>query len=162
LGPQLSSSCPNSGEFVGFWAVRHPSARRSGNWVALSGELVQPRGRCGASLLVGVAASGHVPYADVLCGRLVSSGPPCLVEELSCAPPRHPTSSERWDVGATWSRSVRGGATALGACGSMPLMIAGGPKESRIPSSPVRRRARSGWRAWWKVERRLDSLSVVP
>jgi hypothetical protein len=34
-------------------------------------------------------------------------------------------------------------------------MAAGGPKGSQIPLSPMRRCARSGWRAWWKVERGL-------
>jgi len=32
----------------------------------------------------------------------------------------------------------------------------------RIPLSPTRRRAWSGWRARGKVERELDSLLVVP
>jgi hypothetical protein len=36
---------------------------------------------------------------------------------------------------------------AHGAHGSRLLMAAGGPEGSRIPSSPVRRRARSGWHA---------------
>jgi hypothetical protein len=41
----------------------------------------------------------------------------------------------------------------------MALGVRGfGPEESRIPSSPTRRRAQSGRRAWWKVERGLDSL----
>jgi hypothetical protein len=33
---------------------------------------------------------------------------------------------------------------ALGACGSRPLMVTSGSEESQIPSSPARRRARSG------------------
>ena len=64
-----------------------------------------------------------------------------------------------WEMGhwAMWSRSIGGEAMALGAHESEPLMVAGGTKGSWIPSSPVRRHARSGWCAWWKVERGLDS-----
>ena len=46
----------------------------------------------------------------------------------------------------------------LGERGSWLLMAAGGPEGSRIPSSPVRRHARSGRHTLWKVERGLDSL----
>jgi hypothetical protein len=67
-----------------------------------------------------------------------------------------------WEMGrwATCSKSGRGEAATLGARGSGPLMAADGPEESRIPSNPVRRHARSGRHAWWKVKRGLDSMSV--
>ena len=54
-----------------------------------------------------------------------------------------------WEMGlwATWSRSGGGEATILGARGSWLLMVAEGPKESWIPSSPVRMQAQSGRRA---------------
>ena len=66
-----------------------------------------------------------------------------------------------WEMGrhATWSRSG-GEAVALGAHRSGSLMAAGGPEESQIPSSPMRRRARSGRRTWWKLEWGLDSFSM--
>ena len=162
MGPLLSSFCPNSRELVGFWGCvgRAPIDRgvkllRLGSWRS-------PRGHCGAFLLAGVVASRHVPFIDVFHRQLMASGQSCLVEELWHAPPRRSTSFWRWDVRATWSRSGRGDTTALGARGSRPSMIAGGPKGSRIPSSPTRRHARSGRRAWCKVEWGLDSLSVVP
>ena len=79
-------------------------------------------------------------------------GPSCLVEELWRAPLRHPTSSRRWDIGTTWSKFDGGGTTALGAHGFKPLKVASGPEGSQIPSSPAKRHAQSGWRAWWKVE----------
>jgi hypothetical protein len=59
-------------------------------------------------------------------------------------PLRHPVSSRRWDIGATWSRSG-GGAAALGACGSEPSMIAEGLGGRQIPLSPTRRRAWGKW-----------------
>jgi hypothetical protein len=67
-----------------------------------------------------------------------------------------------WEMGhqAMWSRSSRGEAVALGACGSGPLMMVGGAKGSWIPSSPIRTRAWSGWRTWWEVEWGLDSFSM--
>jgi hypothetical protein len=76
---------------------------------------------------------------------------------MACTPA---SSQFIWEMGhrATWSRFGGGGAVALGVHGSRPLMVADGPEESRIPSSPTRRHARSGRRAWWKVERGLDSL----
>ena len=45
---------------------------------------------------------------------------------------------------ATWSRSGGGEVVALGVCGSRPSMMAGGPDGSQIPSSPMRKRVRSG------------------
>jgi hypothetical protein len=90
----------------------------------------------------------------------MASRPSCLTEELRCALPHHPTLSRRWDVGAMWSGSSGGGAATLDKCGSGPSMMTGGPKGIRIPSSPTRRHAWSGRRAWWKVEWRLDSLSM--
>jgi hypothetical protein len=68
----------------------------------------------------------------------MASGLSCLVEELRHAPLCRPTSFRRWDVGAMWSRSSRGGAMAVGSHGSRPSMVAGGPEGSWIPSSPVR------------------------
>jgi hypothetical protein len=62
-----------------------------------------------------------------------------------------------WEMGhrATWSEYSGGGATALAARGSRPLMVTDGPEGCLIPSSSMRRHARSGRRAWWKVERGL-------
>jgi hypothetical protein len=131
-------------------------ARRLGVRLLRPGSWRSPQGHHGASLSVGVVASRHVPSADVPRRRLMVSGPSCPVEELWCAPSCHPTSSRRWDVRATWSRSCGGGAGALSVRGSRSSMIAGGPEGSQIPLSPTRQRA------WWKVERGLDSLSVVP
>jgi hypothetical protein len=95
-----------------------------------------------------------------LCaGGFMAPRPPCLAEELWCAPPcRHFV----WEMGrrATWSKSGGGEAAASGVRGSGPLMAVGGPEESRIPSSPMRRRARSGQHAWCKVERGLNSSSM--
>jgi hypothetical protein len=67
-----------------------------------------------------------------------------------------------WEMGhrATWGGSSEGEGVVLGARGSKPLMVAGGPEGSQNPSSPTRRHAWSGWHAWWKVERELDSLSM--
>jgi hypothetical protein len=59
-----------------------------------------------------------------------------------------------------WSRSGEGGAIALGADDSELSMMPVGLGEAD-PLSPMRRRARSGWLAWWKVERGLDSLPAV-
>ena len=55
-----------------------------------------------------------------------------------------------WEMGrqATWSGFGGGEAMTLGVRGSRPLMVAGGPKRSQIPSSPMRRRACSGQLAW--------------
>jgi hypothetical protein len=73
----------------------------------------------------------------------MASRPSCLAEELWRAPSRRPTSSGRWDIKATWSRSD-GGAVALGVHGSRPSMTAGGLERGQIPSSLVRRCAWMG------------------
>ena len=103
-----------------------------------------PQGRCGASLLAGVVASGHVPSADILRRRLMVSGLSCLVEELRHAPPCHPTLFGRWDVGPCGVDLVE----------EKPWHLVhvdpanDGGRWGRITSSPVSRRAQSGQRAW--------------
>jgi hypothetical protein len=123
---------------VGSWLVsgdaplEHPSIRGSG--CSIWGARVVPR-LLWAFLPAEVATSKHLPSIDVLCRQLMASRPSCLVEELRRAPLHRPTSSMRWDVGATWSRSS-GGAMAFGACRSRPSMITARPRGVRSPQFP--------------------------
>jgi hypothetical protein len=61
-----------------------------------------------------------------------------------------------------YGMSGGGGAVALGARGSEPSMITGGPRGQWISPSPARRHARSGRCTGGKVEWGLDSWLAVP
>jgi hypothetical protein len=142
LGPLLSGSRPNFGKLVGFGGALPEHSLIEGDELLHLGSRRNPLGHYGASLLVGTVASRHVPSANALCKRFdgVWDVMPSGGVMASTPMPSHFI----WEMGcqATWSRSS--GAVALGARGSGPLMAVGGPEGSRIPSSPVRRRARSG------------------